>query len=184
MDCEKHHTKYLTKRKKGSKIKIFCLFFILHEINSANAKLIAMVVCLLFSFSRYGFDDTLSEKNARLFPSTCWQITDFVSPVSKKVKKSLVKVVHRGHLVMSEPWPRLAIVPFMLTRRHRFSQILAFILFPFLLSPQSFPVSSSQYPSNKKVTNVQVVHIFCDNYWWQPADCAFCRLHQFQFAYD
>lgn len=115
MDCEKHHTKYLTKIKKGSKIKIFCLFFILHEINSANAKLIAMVVCLLFIFSRYGFDDTLSEKNARLFPSTCWQITDFVLPVSKKVKKSLVKVVHTGHLVMSEPWPRLAIVPFMLS---------------------------------------------------------------------
>lgn len=58
----------LLKEKKGCKIPKFCLF---HEINSANAKLIAMVVCLLVSFSLHGFDNTLSGRNARLFPSTC-----------------------------------------------------------------------------------------------------------------
>lgn len=68
----------------GCKILKFCLFFIFHEINRANAKLIALVVCLLFCFSCYGFDDTLSGRNARLFPSTCWQMTDFILPSSKK----------------------------------------------------------------------------------------------------
>lgn len=58
----------------------------------------------------------------------------------KKGQKSLVKVVHLGHLVMSEPWPSsisdssIHVKPWCSHRRQRFSQILALILFPFLLS--------------------------------------------------
>lgn len=83
----------------------------------------------------------------------------------------------------------LAVLSFMLSHDTHVLQVFTdftdVILFLFLPSlPQSFHVSSSQSRSNKIVTNVQVVHIFCGNYWWRPADCAFCRLHQFQLAYD
>ncbi len=125
------------------------------------------------------------------FPFTCWQITYFILPSSKKRTATFIKyfiwvmyycqsrdLVVSSTFIHVKPW-HLRFAGF-----HRFhsSYPIPTVFLPSL--PQSFHVSSSQSRSNKIVTKVQVVHIFCGNYWWWLADCAFCRLHKFQWAYD